>query len=82
MRTQRPCVFPALVNVRTHVCGLRHPTADLRWLNFFQPSEFSVDIHLNSLVIRFFWSQSEKIAVALRTSDVTNRSRIHVNNQT
>ena len=47
--------------------------------NFFQPSQFSVDIHLNSLVIRFFGSQSEKIAVAHQTSDVTNRNKPNIN---
>ena len=49
--------FKVAISLRTHVCGFRHPTADLRWRIIFQPSQFSVGIHLNSLVIKKSLSQ-------------------------
>ena len=48
--------------------------------NFFRPSQYFINLHLNSLPIRFFRSYTEKIAVANQTSDVATRT--HVNSQT
>ena len=39
---------------------LTTPDGRFAMANFCQPSQYSVDIHLNSLVIRFFGSLSEK----------------------
>ena len=62
------------ISVHTHVCGSQHLTADLWWRIFPQPSQYFVDIYLNSLVI-----QSGKITVANRASDVANQSRTNMN---
>ena len=58
---------------------MRLMTSDGRFAmaNFFQPSQFSVDIHLNSLVIRFFRSQTEKITVANGMSDTCKQPNIN-----
>ena len=58
-------------------CDLGITTSDGRFAmaNFFQPSQYFVNIHLNSLVIRFFSLPERKIPTTNRASGVANQSR-------